>query len=198
MQIIDSLLFNPFANALSERAEKMWPLTSRAQVMMSDFARGMGVLAPFLIILFILDLYYPTNKMGLYSFWPMVVIVMFNKDIVGGRSIAKRKSGFAIVKYRTAEPASQLQCFIRNVTCLIWPIEALLAFGGAEQRIGDFIAGTKVVEQSPLDNSTFTAELLKTRVSPMIILVNIAVIATGIIAQLAYDEKLTGDISYMP
>jgi uncharacterized RDD family membrane protein YckC len=198
MQIINSLLFNTFANTLSERAEKMWPITPRAQAMISDFARGIGILAPFLIVLFIFDSYFSTSRLGFYAFWPLAVLTLFNKDIVDGRSISKRKLGFAVVKYKTEEPANQVQCVLRNITCFLWPLEALLAFGGADRRIGDYFAGTKVIKQTPMDNSSFTAELLKTKITPQTIIANVVVIAAGIIAQLAFDEKLAGTIGYMP
>ncbi|MDW3195265.1 MAG: hypothetical protein R8G66_23015 [Cytophagales bacterium] len=186
MQILDSLLFNPLTNTFAERAEKIWPLPPRAQSMISDFARGIAILAPFLIALFVLDNYFPISKLDFYAFWPLTVLVFFNKDIVSGRSIAKRKLGFAIVKNNSEEPATQFQCFIRNITSILWPLEALLAFGGAEQRIGDFIAGTKVIEQPPQDNSSFTAELINTKISLQLIIANALVIAAGITAQILF------------
>tara|TARA_Y100001972_G_scaffold11163_1_gene12090 strand:+ start:4103 stop:4501 length:399 start_codon:yes stop_codon:yes gene_type:complete len=128
--------------------------------------------------------YFPTENYDFYLFWPFLILVMFNKDIIGGRSIAKRQFGFAIVKYRSGEPASQLQCFIRNITCIIWPLEALITLTASQQRIGDFISGTKVIEQPPEDNLSFTAELLNTKITFQLILGNILVIVAGVYAKI--------------
>lgn len=186
MQILNFILFNPFANALVNQTEKMLPLPIRTKSMILDFARSMGIVFPFAIPIILLIEKYWSMAHGFYLFWPLLILVMFNKDIVNGRSITKRKLGFVIVKNNSESPASQLQCFFRNITCFIWPLEGLISLSGDSRRIGDIIAGTKVIEQPTKSNSTFTSELLKIRVSIELIFFNFLVIVTGIVFRLIF------------
>jgi len=183
MKFLNFLIFNPFANALVNQVEKTLPLPLRAKSMMLDFARSLGIVFPIALpSIFVMEHYWSFD-FGFYVFWPLLTWVMFNKDIVGGRSITKRRLGLAIVKSSTGEPASKLRCFFRNITCFVWPIEALIAFSGPGQRIGDMVAGTKIVNQPKVSNSTFTFELLEVHISIELILVNILVIGIGIVLQ---------------
>lgn len=68
------------------------------------------------------------------------------KDCIRGRSIAKRIMTLQVVNNSSGVVASPLQCFIRNIFCVIWPLEVLIILFSPERRIGDFVAGTKVVK----------------------------------------------------
>ncbi len=74
-----------------------------------------------------------------------LVSLYFNKDILNGRSPAKRILKFQVVDNATNLPASPLKCLFRNLTILIWPIEVLLICFNPSQRLGDKLANTKVV-----------------------------------------------------
>jgi uncharacterized RDD family membrane protein YckC len=74
----------------------------------------------------------------------------FCKDIINGRSIAKRILKLQVVDNSTGQPASPLKCFVRNLFCILWPIEVIVALTNPERRLGDRIAGTKLVN---FDNS---------------------------------------------
>lgn len=55
----------------------------------------------------------------------------------------------------TNTAASPFQCFVRNITLLIWPIELLVTIISPTRRIGDAIANTHVIQyeaEQPLDN----------------------------------------------
>jgi uncharacterized RDD family membrane protein YckC len=69
----------------------------------------------------------------------------FCKDIINGRSIAKRILKLQVVDNSTGQPASPLKCFVRNLFCVLWPIEVIVAMTNPERRLGDRIAGTKLV-----------------------------------------------------
>lgn len=79
----------------------------------------------------------------------------FNKDIYLGRSIAKRMLKLQIVDIKTNQPANPLKCFVRNLTIILWPIEVIAALINNERRIGDFIAGTKLM---PYDSEQHKTE----------------------------------------
>ena len=66
------------------------------------------------------------------------------KDVVGGQSIGKRMKKIKVV-LKSGEDADVLRLIARNITFVIWPIEAILVVMGRE-RIGDKLAKTMVVE----------------------------------------------------
>lgn len=73
----------------------------------------------------------------------------FCKDSINGRSIAKRILKLQVVDYTTGQVASPLKCFIRNILCVLWPIEVIAAIANPNRRLGDRIAGTQLVEFDP-------------------------------------------------
>lgn len=74
-----------------------------------------------------------------------LMFLYFFKDSFGARSIAKRVTKLQVVDNRTGKAASVMQCFLRNLTIVIWPVEVLITFFNSQRRLGDFIAGTRVV-----------------------------------------------------
>jgi uncharacterized RDD family membrane protein YckC len=73
----------------------------------------------------------------------------FCKDIINGRSVAKRILKLQVVDNTTGQPASPIKCFVRNLLCVLWPIEVIIAMTNTERRLGDRIAGTKLVKFDP-------------------------------------------------
>ncbi len=73
----------------------------------------------------------------------------FCKDIVNGRSLAKRLLKLQVVDNTTGEVASPMQCFVRNLFCIIWPVEVIIALSNTSRRLGDQVAGTKLVPYDP-------------------------------------------------
>ncbi len=68
----------------------------------------------------------------------------FNKDMIQGKSVAKRALKLEVVDIKTGEVASSLKCLVRNLTIAVWPIEVIAVLISPSRRIGDLIAGTKV------------------------------------------------------
>ena len=69
----------------------------------------------------------------------------FLKDSFDGRSFGKRITGLQVVNYKTDIVATPLRCLIRNLFIVIWPIEFVVTLINPDRRIGDYVAGTKVV-----------------------------------------------------
>jgi uncharacterized RDD family membrane protein YckC len=84
------------------------------------------------------------------SSYPIVplFVIYFCKDCIGGRSPAKRILKLVVVDNKTHAPATPLQSLIRNLFILIWPIEACVAFFNQKRRIGDRVAGTKLIRHT--------------------------------------------------
>lgn len=91
------------------------------------------------------------DKNSLY-FWLRISSIIFaysiilNKDIFDSRSPSKRIFKYQVLHNKSNEPASALQCMIRNFTFIIWPIECIFILINPNRRMGDFIANTKVVK----------------------------------------------------
>lgn len=74
-----------------------------------------------------------------------LLVLYFLKDSFDGRSLAKRITKLRVVNNTTGETASAARCFVRNIFIIIWPIELLISVFSPQRRIGDFVAGTKVI-----------------------------------------------------
>ncbi|MBL4643491.1 MAG: RDD family protein [Flavobacteriaceae bacterium] len=81
--------------------------------------------------------------------------IYFNKDGIKGKSPAKRFLGFVVVDNKTGVIANPIKTVLRNSTLIIWPIEVIVSIFSPSRRIGDYIAGTKLIE----DDKTLKADL---------------------------------------
>ncbi|MFT3705779.1 MAG: RDD family protein [Agriterribacter sp.] len=86
----------------------------------------------------------PTKYIAVFGF-----ALYFCKDIFNGRSIAKRILHLQVIDNTTGEAASPIQCFIRDIFCALWPIEVIIAIVHTNRRLGDRIAGTRLVHYNP-------------------------------------------------
>jgi uncharacterized RDD family membrane protein YckC len=77
------------------------------------------------------------------------IALYFCKDTFNGRSIAKRILKLQVVDNATGNAASPLQCLVRNIFCVVWPIEGIVALVNTNRRIGDRVAGTRLVQFDP-------------------------------------------------
>lgn len=76
------------------------------------------------------------------------------KDCLQGRSLAKRVLKLQVVENSLQKQASALRCFVRNLFVPIWPLEVLITLVSPSRRLGDILAGTKmVVYDATIDQS---------------------------------------------
>jgi uncharacterized RDD family membrane protein YckC len=96
----------------------------------------------------------PTAETNLYSFatnnWYAYFLnigfaLYFCKDCIRGQSPAKFIFKFQVVNNETGEIAGPFRCLIRDVFILLWPIEAVILLINPSRRLGDRVAGTKVI-----------------------------------------------------
>jgi len=76
-------------------------------------------------------------------------VAYFCKDIVNGRSPAKRILKLQVIDNNTGQAASPLKCLLRNITIVIWPIEVIVAITNTNNRLGDRLAGTQLINFDP-------------------------------------------------
>ena len=86
---------------------------------------------------------------GMSSLFMIGFALYFCKDCINGRSISKRILKLQLVDNTTGQVASPLKCLLRNVFCIFWPLEVIVAFINPSRRIGDLVAGTKLVVFDP-------------------------------------------------
>ncbi len=114
----------------------------------------------------------PKLFLGNYYLNIFAFSLYFNKDIYLGRSPAKRILKLQIVDIKTNRPANPLKCLVRNLTLVLWPIEAIVGLINNERRIGDFIAGTKLTTYDPeqhKDSANWTLIAISIIVSMLVI-----------------------------
>ncbi len=87
-----------------------------------------------------------------------IMFLYFFKDSFNGRSIAKRVTKLQVVDNKTGKAASVGKCFLRNLTIVIWPVEVLITFFSSHRRLGDIIAGTRVVNYGSFPTPAFEFE----------------------------------------
>ena len=88
-----------------------------------------------------------------------MVFTIINKDFYNGKSVAKRIHGYQIIDNKTNLAASEMQCMTRNLTMIIWPLEGLITLFNPSRRLGDFIAGTKLIDSDKQDPETIMDEM---------------------------------------
>ena len=76
------------------------------------------------------------------------IAVYICKDCIQGRSMAKRILKLQLVD-ASGKAASPLRCLVRNFFMILWPIEGIVALANPERRIGDMVAGTRLVHYNP-------------------------------------------------
>jgi uncharacterized RDD family membrane protein YckC len=111
-------------------------------------------------------------------------VLFISKDIFQGHSVFKLSHGIQIVDFRTEQPVTELRTVLRNSTLiLLFPIEFLVAFVSPKRRIGDLIAGTKLISTNNKKNAierirTFQfAELTKTKIISLLVATGIALLS---------------------
>jgi hypothetical protein len=77
-----------------------------------------------------------------------------NKDIIGSRSVGKRLNNLVILSKDENMTIPVEKLFLRNVTVIIWPLEAVVLIVSG-QRIGDFMLNTSV---RPLDEKVYNPD----------------------------------------
>ncbi|NVO32712.1 RDD family protein [Hymenobacter lapidiphilus] len=91
-----------------------------------------------------IDIFGGLSYVGLFGF-----ALYFCKDCINGRSFAKRALKLQVVENKSGNSASPIRCFVRNIFCILWPIEVIVTLASPSRRIGDLVAGTRVVPFNP-------------------------------------------------
>ncbi|TKG91573.1 hypothetical protein EYV94_21345 [Puteibacter caeruleilacunae] len=171
MRVPKIILNNYFTRKSIEDVDR-FPISlfnNRLKSMISDLQYCLSIMMPVVLIMMIIffvsgfveDMDNFSTYLSIMMIpWMFILLIILNKDIAFGMSAGKRTFGFKIIDFKTKQEASQMQCMLRNVTMLIWPIEALMTAFNSKRRIGDLIAGTEVVEWEKQDLESLREDLM--------------------------------------
>ena len=135
-------------------------------------------------ILLLVETYFATlGKIGLV----LIFTLYMNKDLLNGKSLAKRITGQTVIDIQTKNPASELKCMIRNLAMIIWPLEVLVVFISPNKRIGDIIAGTKVVRTKKENIKSFYEDVSRKKIESYIFPIIIALVFNWITLFFLFD-----------
>jgi hypothetical protein len=90
-------------------------------------------------------------------------VIILNKDIINGQGVVNRHFGYRVVDAKTGDIPAPIKSMLRNVTLLLYPFEFLYLQRGSDIRIGDRIAGTKLIQVEPVPADSIFSELKTTR-----------------------------------
>lgn len=168
MNIPGFLIFNFFTRAYLKQMDYFPIVGRRFKSMGTDFSFILSIFFPIIIVIMIPSMIltfnnsnpsvYPDLIIGIIPF-SVLIMAMINKDFYNGKSVAKRIHGYQVIDNKTNGPASEMQCMTRNLTMIIWPLEGLIALFNPSRRLGDFIAGTKLIDSDKQDPETILEDM---------------------------------------
>ena len=170
MRVAKLLLFNFFTRQRHNMYLGLFENKRRLSAMNADFYYQMFMAQP-IVTLFMAYKFYTWISsdsklfaMEYFEFVPLFSLIDFlimNKDYFNGQSIINRQSGYQVVNVNSLEPASPMRCMLRNITAPIWPLEGVLAWISPQRRLGDYIAGTMLIEVEKTDPETILGDIEK-------------------------------------
>ena len=86
-------------------------------------------------------------------------VTVFSKDFFNGQSIVNRLWGYQVIDIKTGTPPSPFKSMLRNLTAPLIPFELPFALINPERRLGDFIAGTKLIKVDKTDPELILKEI---------------------------------------
>lgn len=137
--------------------------------MLMDHAIMTMIIVPLMMLFEKIDLGSP------YVFY-LLVLIYINKDFFNAKSVAKRVLGFQVIDRKSGEPASELQCLIRNMTIpIMWPLEVIISIFFRHRRVGDLLANTRVETRKKVQARTILEDMKSMKITKVTVLT----LATG-------------------
>ena len=171
MKFLSPLLFNFYTKGyIKASGHYFFFLNKRFKSMMTDLLFVLSVFIPVCFVVIVIEIMddskaqHVDNQLSTSFFissliFGIITFVLLNKDFYNARSVAKRIYGYQIFDSQTKAVASPIQCMIRNVTMIIWPVEAVWVLFTPNRRLGDVIAGTIIIDQPPEPPESILADM---------------------------------------
>lgn len=171
MKLLEFLLFNRFTNSYLRQTPRFLFLNKRIGIVYLEFMNLISIIFLPILLLFIPGIFLKASEganqeiSGVFFglLMSLLSLTILNKDFWGGQSIVNRLYGYKVVQAKNELPAGKIRCFIRNLTFVCWPIEIIPLLVFPKRRIGDLIAGTKLVETEKSDPKKILDEIAQTK-----------------------------------
>jgi len=131
----------------------------------------------------------PWVYLGMFGF-----SLVFFKDCINGQSFAKRIIKIQVVDNATGAAASPMQCFTRNVCLLLFPFEVLAVLAEPDRRIGDKVAGTRIVVYNP-DTNNKTERSIKKYIAPLLLSYIVPVALAFLLGTVSFNKSATAFVT---
>jgi uncharacterized RDD family membrane protein YckC len=119
------------------------PLARIGQRFTSQFVDGLVAIAVGVVF------YLVANALGLPYEWMFVgwlLYILLCDGLPGGQSLGKRFTHTGVVHVDSELPCTYWQSCVRNFAMVLGVIDAAFIVGKQRRRLGDLIAGTKVIQ----------------------------------------------------
>ena len=118
------------------------PLASIGQRFTSQFVDDLVAFAIGVVFFLAAQLLALPLEISILGFAAYVILC---DGLPGGQSLGKRFTKTAVVSASTEQPCRYWQSLVRNIAMVLGFIDAIFILGKQRRRLGDYIAGTKVV-----------------------------------------------------
>jgi uncharacterized RDD family membrane protein YckC len=177
MKVLSFIFFNPLTRAyLTNDTILSFNSNKRFLAMGLELLYFLSVFIPLMLPFFIWDQMNQDIHVGqlitndlktsdLITLIPTGFLYMglFNKDFYSGQSVVHRLLGYQIVDNKTSRPADRLRCMLRNITAPLWMIEGIITLFSPNRRLGDIIAGTRIMDVDKSDPELILKEIHETK-----------------------------------
>lgn len=192
MHILQFVMFNMITRFFLNKEFLLLDWHKRIRSMLLTILYTSAVLCLCMALLYmpvrILSLLFPdqdTFDAVLYTLmFAVIKLLILNKDFFNAQSVTHRFLGYQVIDIKTDAPAGKVKCMLRNLTAVLWPIEAIFILTSPERRLGDLIAGTKLIDVPPTDPELILSDMKAFKMnkdSDLALLISAAIaVATGI------------------
>jgi len=191
MQVLKFLMFNRITKHYLNSDLWFLRLNKRVKSLTLEMWYTMAMFFPFIAILMFIKIGSGKSSSAgltwieLLTLIPftLMLVALFNKDFFGGQSVVHRKIGYKVIDAKTNETASKLQC-------PIWPIEAIFIFVSPTRRLGDWIAGTILINVPPSDPELILPEIRTSKLDRQTILTLILSVIFVALFTVSFDPRV--------
>lgn len=161
------LMFNRFTKMYLNSNYFFLQWNKRIKSTILELWYNLAIFFPFLVILMIPTIILGDPKQVNFSWTDLLSLIPFclfmvalvNKDIFGSQSPVHRLLGYQVIDIKTNRPASKMKCMLRNITVPLWPIEFFFLLASPKRRLGDYIAGTGLIDVHTSDPELILNEI---------------------------------------
>jgi uncharacterized RDD family membrane protein YckC len=163
------ILFNFFTRKYLNNQFWLLKWNKRATTLLLEMWYIVSVFVPYLMLLALLPLILGYSEGQNVRILKMIIesnfllAITINKDFFGGQSPVHRMLGYQVLNEKTNLAASKVQCVIRNLTLIVFPIELVILLISSRRRLGDFLAGTILADVAPSNPEEIVIEIEKVR-----------------------------------